>query len=202
MRRLAVFVAIGCGGTAKPPGPAAEPKAVLAEGGGAGCSDGWRQFADRGTPPRFVLCAPHGTRIGWMTGSDGLGGTVDLAYVQPDDSARLSISVMSRALPQGHAQDGLPPDARFDFDRSDDQFAGHPAQHYLVRFHVHRERSYDLDEHGDHPAHDETSDHDQVTEVWLVQLAAGTLQVALATQDNTSEATARLLRRIGETIRL
>lgn len=197
---IAGVLVAGCGAAppAAPPGPARAPADVLAEGGAGGCPAGWNRFADRHEPPRFSLCAPHGARIGWTSSPDELAGTVDDARFAPDDSAVLTVVAMVRARPEGLGPVPPSPGARIDFDRSD-RFAGRDARHFRMHFHDHRERSLDLDEHGDHVG-GEASDHDATVEAWGMALGAGTLQVAVHTQDNTAPGTERLLQQIASTL--
>lgn len=196
---LALLVA-GCGAARPPaaPGPARAPAEVLAEGGAGGCPAGWSRFADRHEPARFSLCAPHGTRIAWTSSPDELAGTVDDARFAPDDSAALTVVAMARPRPEGLGPVPPSPDARIEFDRTD-RIAGRDARHYRMHFHDHRERSFDLDEHGDHVG-GEASDHDVTVEVWGLALGAGTLEVAVHTQDNTAPGTAHLLQQIASTL--
>jgi hypothetical protein len=201
MRTWIVALAVACGNQdAVKPRPARPPRDVLVEGDATGCPDGWRRFSDRREPTRFSFCAPHGARVGWFSGSDEISGTIDYAYDPIDDSAQFGLSISTRMPTQGLGPYDPPKDAVFEFDRADDRIAGRAARHYRMHFHVHRERSYELDDNHDHPPGDETSDHEQDIEVWALPFGAGKLEVTLRTQDNTGRETRELLRRIAATV--
>lgn len=173
---------------------------MLVEGSGAGCPDGFRRFADRRFPSRFLFCAPHGSQVGITTAVEEVAGTLDDVRLGIDDSASFSLYTTTKLAQSDLGPYDMPADAKLDFDEQA-TFAGQVGRHYRMRFHVHRGRSFDLDDKGDHP-HEDESDHDEVVEVWSTHLGAGAIHVTIRTQENTPETTNRLLHRIFETVQI
>jgi hypothetical protein len=204
MRTWIVALGVGCGSreAVKLPGAMRPPADVLVEGEATGCPDGWRWFADRREPARFSFCAPHGARVEWASRPEEVSGTDDYVSYPVDDSASFGVWVSARMPEAGLAPDASPNDTVVDFDRADDRIAGHTARHYRYHLHVHHERSYVLDQNHNHPASDETWDHDQFVEVWALPFGAGKLEVILRTQENTPRTTSDLLHHVAESVKL
>jgi hypothetical protein len=184
-------------GRIEPPRPSAIPEDLIAEGSGADCGDrSFRRFTDRGG--RVSFCAPAGSRVGWLHVVEEKN-TIEQMWFAPDTSCNFAASFLSR-VPEGGMGPGKPPEGGTIELDEETTLAGRDVRHFRMRWHDHRDRSTIIDEHGRH-GHEEASDHDVALERWETPMSGGIFSLSVRTQENTSDSTRELFKRMQATLR-
>jgi hypothetical protein len=192
------FVACSSAPPTKPPRPSPASKDTLEARDGADCAEpGSARFFDRNG--LWSFCAPQASAIGWHAAT-GEFGTIETAIFAPDRSCNFSVIRQAPAPKEGIGPGAPPPGGKIDFD-DPAKLAGRAGRHFGMKWHDHRNRSFALDEHGNH-FHDEEEDHDVVMERWAILLDDGAaLSITVRTQEDTPDERKKLLTRIRETFR-